>query len=93
VGPTGAARKQKGRQWQLQDAKNRLSEVVETALTQGPQTITRRGKPVVVVVPFEEYCCMTKPRTSLVEFLRRSALRGVKLPIERSSDTGREIEL
>ena len=90
---TGAARKQPGRQWQLQDAKNRLSEVVEIALAQGPQTITRRGKPVVVVVPFQQYSRMARPRTSLVEFLRNSPLRGLELSIERSPDTGREVKL
>lgn len=42
-------------QWQLQEAKNRLSEVVNRALTDGAQTITRHGKPVVVVVSQEEF--------------------------------------
>ena len=41
--------------WQLQDAKNRFSAVVDAALTGEPQEVTRRGKPVVVVVAFEEY--------------------------------------
>ncbi len=41
--------------WQLQDAKNRFSAVVEAALAGEPQEVTRRGKPVVVVVGFEEY--------------------------------------
>ena len=41
--------------WQLQDAKNRFSAVVEAALAGEPQEVTRRGKPVVVVVAFEEY--------------------------------------
>ena len=41
--------------WQLQDAKNRFSEVVEKALTEGPQRVTRRGKPAVVVVAADEY--------------------------------------
>ena len=41
--------------WQLQDAKNRFSAVVDAALTGEPQQVTRRGKPVVVVVSFEEY--------------------------------------
>lgn len=35
--------------WQLQEAKNRFSEVVNLALTKGEQTITRHGKPVVVI--------------------------------------------
>ncbi len=37
--------------WQLQEAKNRFSEVVNLALTEGEQTITRHGKPVVVIRP------------------------------------------
>lgn len=41
--------------WQLQDAKNRFSAVVDAALTGEPQEVTRRGKPVVVVVAFEDY--------------------------------------
>ena len=41
--------------WQLQDAKNRFSAVVEAALAGEPQEVTRRGKPVVVVVAFEEF--------------------------------------
>ena len=41
--------------WQLQDAKNRFSAVVDAALAGEPQEVTRRGKPVVVVVAFEEY--------------------------------------
>ena len=41
--------------WQLQEAKNRFSAVVEAALTGEPQEVTRRGKPVVVVLAFEEY--------------------------------------
>ncbi len=42
-------------EWQLQEAKNRFSEVVNLALTEGAQTITRHGKPVVVVLSQEEF--------------------------------------
>ena len=41
--------------WQLQDAKNRFSALVEAALSRGPQEVARRGKPVVVVFSYEEY--------------------------------------
>ena len=41
--------------WQLQDAKNRFSAVVDAALTGEPQEVTRRGKPVVVVIAVDEY--------------------------------------
>ncbi|HCL86946.1 MAG TPA: type II toxin-antitoxin system Phd/YefM family antitoxin [Comamonadaceae bacterium] len=36
--------------WQVQEAKNHFSELIERALSEGPQTITRHGKPVVRVV-------------------------------------------
>ena len=41
--------------WQLQDAKNRFSAVVNAALAGEPQRVTRRGKPAVVVLAEEEY--------------------------------------
>jgi prevent-host-death family protein len=42
-------------QWQLQEAKVRFSQVVEQALTGEVQVVTRRGRPAVVVIPYEEY--------------------------------------
>ncbi len=39
--------------WQLQEAKNRFSELVDLSLTEGPQIVTRHGKPVVRIVPIE----------------------------------------
>ncbi len=41
--------------WQLQEAKNQFSAVVEAALAGEPQRVTRRGKPAVVVLADEEY--------------------------------------
>lgn len=41
--------------WSLQDAKNSFSAVVEAALKGAPQTVTKRGKPAVVVLAIEEY--------------------------------------
>ncbi len=41
--------------WQLQDAKNRFSAVVDAALLGEPQRVTRRGLPVVVVVAVDEF--------------------------------------
>ncbi len=42
-------------EWQLQDAKNRFSAVVDAALAGSPQCVTRRGKPAVVVLAVEDY--------------------------------------
>ena len=79
--------------WQLQEAKNRLSEVVDKALRQGPQMITRRGVETAVVLSLEEYRRLRKPDTDLVDFFQSSPLVGVDLDLERSRDTGREIDL
>ena len=79
--------------WQLQEAKNKFSEVVERARTRGPQVVTRRGKEAVVVVSVEEFERLSRPRESLVEFMGRSPLRKVKLDLERVRDEPREVEL
>jgi prevent-host-death family protein len=42
------------RNWSVQDAKNRFSEVVEAARSE-PQTVTKHGKPAVVVLAVDEY--------------------------------------
>lgn len=77
----------------MQEAKNKLSEVVDRALAEGPQVISRRGRGVAVVVALEEFRRRSRPSTSLVEFLRSSPLCGVDLDIERSRDTGRNLGL
>lgn len=70
--------------WQLQDAKNRFSQVVDAALTDGPQIITRRGSRVAVVVAYEEYARSRGARTKLSHFLRKSPLHDLDLPRDRS---------
>ena len=42
-------------EWPLQDAKNKLSALVNAALAGEPQRVTRRGQPAVVVMATEEY--------------------------------------
>ena len=80
--------------WQLQEAKNRLSEVVRKATDEGPQVITVRGDDAVVVVAADEYARITsKPKDTLVEFLRKSPLSAVALDLKRNRDTGRRVEL
>jgi prevent-host-death family protein len=81
------------REWQLQEAKNRLSQVVDRAVNDGPQTITLRGKPAAVVVSFDEYRKLTLPRTGLSQFFRQSPLRDVELDLCRSVDLSREVEV
>ncbi|OGO20741.1 MAG: prevent-host-death protein [Chloroflexi bacterium RBG_16_48_8] len=83
----------KNHTWQLQDAKNRFSEVVNRALDDGPQIVTRRGKEVVVVLSSDEYAELTKSQPSLVEFFRNSPLVGIELDLERDRSLPREIDL
>jgi antitoxin Phd len=68
--------------WSLQDAKNKFSALVEAARRNGPQTVTKRGEPAVVVVAAEEYERLCKleqeRRPSFVELL----LSGPKGDIE-----------
>jgi prevent-host-death family protein len=79
-----------GSEWSVADAKARLSEVIETARRDGPQTITRNGKPAVVVVSVEEWETKTRRKGSLAEFFRDSPLVGVELDLERIKDEPRD---
>ena len=77
--------------WALQEAKNRFSELVEQALHDGPQVVTRRGKETVVVLSVEAFHKLTAKQESLVTFLRNSPLARVELDLERTPDYGREV--
>jgi len=79
--------------WQLQDAKSKFSEMVEQALANGVQIVTRRGRKTVVILPFEEYERLTKRIDSLAQFLLASPLPGSDLTIERDKSTPRSIEI
>lgn len=77
--------------WQLQDAKNRLSEVVNTSLTKGPQIISRRGHNTAVLISYEEYQKLTKPTKNLKQLLLNSGFNELDLTRDKSS-TGRASE-
>jgi len=76
--------------WQIQTAKARFSELVERTLKEGPQTVTRHGKPVAVMVPAEEYRRLRTGGKSLKALLAAAPLEGVK--IARSRDRGRAVD-
>lgn len=48
-------RREKGRLWALQDAKNKLSEVVNAAVLGEPQIVTRRGVETAVIISRDEF--------------------------------------
>jgi antitoxin Phd len=78
--------------WQVQEAKARLSEVMDRAERDGPQTISRHGTPRAVVMSIADYLRMRPAKPGLVAHL----LGGPKVDdfgVDREADPGREIEL
>lgn len=78
--------------WQVQEAKTRLSEVIEDARSKGPQIITKHGAERAVVLSIEDYHALTAHKPNLKEYL----LGGPKVDsfeIKEDRDTGREIDL
>jgi prevent-host-death family protein len=80
--------------WPLQDAKARFSELVRRAREQGPQHVSVRGEPAVVVVSEEEFARLTSRRRSIVDHI----LEGAPWPDDvvdainaRSPDIGRDV--
>jgi antitoxin Phd len=81
------------REWKLEDAKARFSEVVRLARSEGPQSVSVRGKDAVVVMSIEELERLV-PKTRkvpLLTFLEGLHLSGLELV--REHDQGRDVEL
>ena len=77
--------------WNLADAKNRLTEVVNLALTEGPQIITRRND-TVIVLSAKKYAELTGNNQSFKDFLMSGpSLEG--LDLERDKSPMRNVEL
>ena len=78
--------------WQVQTAKQRFSELVERAVTDGPQIVTKHGRETVVVLDIREYRRLLGVPMDFKEFLM-SMPPIDDLEIERSKDVGRDIDL
>ena len=79
--------------WSVADAKARLSELVDRAVSDGPQVITRRGREIVIVVSAEEWHRKSSRAGSLAEFLAASPLRDSGLDAERVAAPARDVTL
>ncbi len=79
--------------WSVAEAKAKFSEVIERAQSDGPQTITRKGRRTAVVVGAEEWARKTKRRGNLAEFFASSPLRGAGLKIKRVPGRLRKVAL
>lgn len=78
--------------WQLQSAKQKFSEVVDRAISEGPQVVTRRGRAVVVVLAVDAYRRLSEGGHDFKRFLRQAPDFEL-LELERSAETGRRVEL
>jgi len=74
------------KKWQLQEAKNRFSEVIKMAAN-APQPITLRGKPVAVVISMQSYEKLVKPVKSLVDILKSAPENLENLDIPSRKET------
>jgi len=79
--------------WTLQDAKNRFSKVVEKAIVEGPQRVTRHGKEAVVIVSSEEWAQIQGQGISLADFFLTSPVSGSGLDFPRDESPLRAVEL
>jgi antitoxin Phd len=78
------------RVWQLQEAKNKFSEVVDEAVSHGPQVITRRGVETAIVLSYADYRKLLLQRQKLSDFFRESPLVGLDLDLTRDTSPVRE---
>lgn len=82
-----------GNVWQLQEAKNKFSNLVDKARREGPQIVTRHGKESVVILAIEEYQKLNKPKSDLVSFFKKSPFSGITLDLTRDKSPARDIEI
>ncbi|HEX6351862.1 type II toxin-antitoxin system Phd/YefM family antitoxin [Actinophytocola sp.] len=78
--------------WQLQEAKQRFSELIRSVETSGPQFVTRHGEEVAVVIDVAEYRRLRGGEEDFKDFLR-SAPDLDDLPIDRSRVPARVVDL
>jgi prevent-host-death family protein len=77
--------------WQLQEAKQKFSEVVRRALSEGPQIVTRHETEVVVVLSVSEFERLREDMPDFKEFLL-SAPDLDRLDIRREEKPARRVE-
>ncbi|MFI5894833.1 type II toxin-antitoxin system Phd/YefM family antitoxin [Actinoplanes sp. NPDC051513] len=81
--------------WQIQEAKQRFSEVLRAAEAGEPQIVTKHGAEVAVVIDIAEYRRLRGEQVGLMEYLRVDALDDVDLDaeIDRPRAEPRDIDL
>lgn len=82
-----------GNVWQLQEAKNKFSNLVDRARHDGPQVVTKHGRESVVIIAIEDYQKLNRPASDLISFFKQSPLSGINLDLTRNKSASRDIEL
>ena len=82
-----------GNVWQLQEAKNKFSNLVDKARHDGPQVVTKHGKESVVIIAIVDYQKLNKPTSDLISFFKKSPLSDINLDLTRDKSSSRDIEL
>ncbi len=78
-------------QWQVQDAKQRFSELLRVAHAEGPQFVTRHGRVVAVVIDIADYRHLRGQEADFKDYLL-SGPRFDDLELTRSGDYPRTID-
>lgn len=78
---------------QLQEAKQQFSAVAGKAASGQPQTVTKHGKPFVVIVSVADWQKTQPKKKTLLEVLRSCPVDLSELDLTRSRDLPRDIEL
>jgi len=79
--------------WTVAEAKAKFSEVIDRAMSQGPQTITRKGRTAAVIVGADEWQRKSARVGNLAEFFAASPLRGSGLKLRRPKSRPRRVGL
>ncbi|MFH1113788.1 MAG: type II toxin-antitoxin system prevent-host-death family antitoxin [Pseudomonadota bacterium] len=69
--------------WQFQDVEDRFGEVVDAALSEGPQVIAKSGAETAIVLSYADYRKLLASRRKLSDFFQESPLVGVELDLTR----------
>ncbi|MEV4299699.1 type II toxin-antitoxin system Phd/YefM family antitoxin [Microbispora rosea] len=79
--------------WQVQEAKQRFSEVVRRALDEGSQVVTRHGEEVAVVIDIAEYRRLKGDAPDFARFLLADPDGDDDVEFLRNKDLPREVDL
>ncbi len=79
--------------WQYQEAKAKLSQVMDETQRTGMQIIIRNGKEKFVVLSKDKFDEYAKPKSSLIDFFLKAPYPNIDIDIQRGQDLPREFDL